>query len=298
MSVDFLGIGVQKGGTTWLYHQLSRHPQIAFPGGKELHFWNRCDPAVAAGWQEILEPPSRLTADGRPVRSGEITPAYALLPRETIAALKDACPAVRLFISLRNPLARAWSAAKMALTRAEMSEPEASDHWFIDHFRSAGSRLRGGYADCLTRWWDVFPREQLLVLFHDEIAAAPLAVLSRVARHLGVEAGDFESLPPDSLATMVVPQVGGDGAAPGGGSRPRPSLVPVLREIYADEIAQLGRLLGRDLTGWLENVAAPGPDIPAGRQPVACGGAGSRAVDALAFQHPRQPEPTARVRSN
>jgi hypothetical protein len=32
-TVDFLGIGVQKGGTTWLYHQLARHPQVAFPRG-------------------------------------------------------------------------------------------------------------------------------------------------------------------------------------------------------------------------------------------------------------------------
>jgi hypothetical protein len=37
--VDFLGIGAQKGGTTWLYRQLLRHPQVAFPRGKELHYW-------------------------------------------------------------------------------------------------------------------------------------------------------------------------------------------------------------------------------------------------------------------
>ncbi len=36
-TVDFLGIGMQKGGTTWLYHQLSRHPQVAFPRGKEQY---------------------------------------------------------------------------------------------------------------------------------------------------------------------------------------------------------------------------------------------------------------------
>lgn len=27
--LDFLGIGAQKSGTTWLYEQLRRHPQVA-----------------------------------------------------------------------------------------------------------------------------------------------------------------------------------------------------------------------------------------------------------------------------
>ena len=39
--VDFLGIGVQKGGTTWLYDNLASHPEIWFPFVKEVHFLDR-----------------------------------------------------------------------------------------------------------------------------------------------------------------------------------------------------------------------------------------------------------------
>ncbi len=39
--VDFLGIGAQKAGTTWLYRCLQRHPQIYLPRTKELHYFNR-----------------------------------------------------------------------------------------------------------------------------------------------------------------------------------------------------------------------------------------------------------------
>jgi hypothetical protein len=39
--VDFLGIGVQKGGTTWLYRNLICHPDIWFPFIKEVHFFDR-----------------------------------------------------------------------------------------------------------------------------------------------------------------------------------------------------------------------------------------------------------------
>jgi hypothetical protein len=39
--VDFLGIGVQKGGTTWLYRNLVCHPDVWFPFIKEVHFFDR-----------------------------------------------------------------------------------------------------------------------------------------------------------------------------------------------------------------------------------------------------------------
>src|SRR5262249_41035314 len=38
---DFLGIGAQKAATTWLYENLKRHPEIEFPAGKEVHFWDK-----------------------------------------------------------------------------------------------------------------------------------------------------------------------------------------------------------------------------------------------------------------
>lgn len=37
----FIGIGTQKGGTTWLYHQLRQHPDIWMPLNKELHYFDR-----------------------------------------------------------------------------------------------------------------------------------------------------------------------------------------------------------------------------------------------------------------
>src|SRR5262245_13183400 len=38
---DFLGIGAQKAGTTWLYEQLRRHPDVWLPPEKELHYFDR-----------------------------------------------------------------------------------------------------------------------------------------------------------------------------------------------------------------------------------------------------------------
>jgi len=255
-AVDFLGIGVQKGGTTWLYHQLARHPQVAFPRGKEVHYWDTAERPDADEWVRLLEPPSRRSRTGRPIKTGEITPAYATLPVESIRAIHDRCPEVRLFVSLRNPVERAWSAALMGLARAQMLVHEASDRWFLDHFHSAASRARGDYVGCLDRWQSVFPREQLLVLFQDDIAARPATVLEALAGHLGIDAAEFATLPDAAVQEVVVPGLG-DGVVSAAPPPLRPSLHGPLVDLYAADIAALERLTGRDLTAWREVRATP-----------------------------------------
>src|SRR5258706_3186219 len=128
--LDFLGIGAQKAGTTWLHEALSLHPALRFPGGKEVHFWD-WHRARGVDWYRGL-----FGAAAPGVKNGEITPAYALLPVEAIREIREINPALRVIYTLRNPLERAWSAALMVLQRGGMTLEEASDQWFIDHFRS------------------------------------------------------------------------------------------------------------------------------------------------------------------
>jgi hypothetical protein len=59
-------------------------------------------------------------------KQGEITPAYATLDEVTIREIAALAPNLRVFYSLRNPIARAWSSALMALERSEMTIDDAS----------------------------------------------------------------------------------------------------------------------------------------------------------------------------
>lgn len=117
--IDFIGIGAQKCATTWLYAQLARHPQVRFPAGKEIHFWNAHHDKGTDWWLSQFP-------DAAGVKQGEITPAYGFLDRATIAEIRLTVPDARLFYAMRNPIERAWSAAKMAVLRAEMTPDEAS----------------------------------------------------------------------------------------------------------------------------------------------------------------------------
>ena len=40
-NIDFLGIGAQKAGTTWLWSVLKAHPDVWMPPKKELHYFDR-----------------------------------------------------------------------------------------------------------------------------------------------------------------------------------------------------------------------------------------------------------------
>lgn len=238
--LDFLGIGAQKAATTWLYANLSRHPHLRFPAGKEVHFWDRHRDRGVEWWLGLF-------ADAPPgVRQGEITPAYAMLEASDIAEIRKRCPDVRLFYSVRNPLERAWSAALMALGRAELEPDEASDAWFVDHFRSRGSLARGDYAGCLRRWSSVFPREQLHVIVFDDIARDPRGVMRRLAVHLGVSGEVYDAIPEADLRAPV---------HTGPPVPIRPSLIPVLRDLYAPRIDELSEWLGRDLAEWRASLA-------------------------------------------
>jgi hypothetical protein len=252
-TVDFLGIGAQKGGTTWLFRQLSRHPQVAFPCGKEVRYWGAHESPSADEWVEMLQPASRWTPDGRQVRTGEITPAYALLPEPAIRAIRDRCPAIRLFMSLRNPIERAWSAACMELARSGMRIEEATDVWFLEQFRAEGSRRRGDYTGSLDRWWSVFPREQMHLLFTEDIARQPADTLAALATHLDLDAADFAALPPQVLEEVVVPSVGANvSAAP-----LRQHLFGPLLDIHGPDIERLERLLGANFASWRQPPPPP-----------------------------------------
>lgn len=233
--LNFLGIGAQKAGTSWLHANLSRHPLLCLPGEKEIHFWDRHRDR-GLDWYR-----GRFAGLPAGCLGGEITPAYAILPRPVVAEIHDHFPDLRLLYCIRNPIERAWSSALMAVAKAEMRPDEASDAWFIDHFNSEGSRRRGDYEACLRTWLDVYPAERFLLIRFEDIAADPTGVLARCADHLRVPTAPFRLLPAGELRQPV---------NAGHGLALRPGLRARLEEIYLPRIAELERFLGIDLSHW------------------------------------------------
>jgi hypothetical protein len=248
---DFLGIGAQKSGTTWLHRMLAAHPDIGLPEGKELHFWDKRWPSEDPDrYDAVFERiPNRLR--------GEITPAYAALPPDTIAFIHSRYPSLRVLYVLRDPVARAWSHARSSFARRfpHVSGERLQEHreWFVAHFHSSKSLARGDYAACLHNWGVHYPRERLGVHIYEDALTDARAFLACSYAHLGADPGVAQRIPVDALESRVYPEVVLRESA----RSPLPEAVPAfllpeLLGIYAEKIPALSRLLDRDLAAlWL-----------------------------------------------
>ena len=230
--LSFLGIGAQKCGTTWLYNALAQQAGISFPAGKEIHFWDHPGNRSIDWYSELFSDSSKT--------NGEITPAYATLSVEVINNIYSAFPHTRIIYLIRNPIERAWSSARMALNRAEMTHEDASDQWFIDHFNSTGSLARGDYETCIRNWRSVFGCEPVLVIRYEAIVNDPTSVISACIAHIG---GTYQCSEQDG-EKLFQPVFKGDGVSL------RPSLHRELLEIYSTKITLLSRYLGEDFSSW------------------------------------------------
>ncbi|MGG6294562.1 sulfotransferase [Leptolyngbya sp. AN02str] len=245
--IHFLGIGAQKSATTWLYKNLDRHPQIKFPAGKEVHFWDRRSQDGGDAWLKLFPPcPEH-------IKQGEITPAYGILEPNIIQSIYEVAPSVRLIFSIRNPIERAFSSAIMALIRSQMEMHEASDQWFIDHFLCHTSRSQCNYLRSIKNWTSIYPSSSLLTIFFDDIRTHPEKVLADVSNHIEVSPSIWQDFPLDELQAVVRPPLIGDTfVVISNALDKRPSLKLYLKDLYREEIRNLSRFFERDLEYWLE----------------------------------------------
>jgi Sulfotransferase domain len=203
---DFLILGAQKAGTTALYSYLRRHPEITGPAFKEVSFFDR-HYAHGERWYRAHFPIRRTGI------VGEASPSYLFHPLapERVGAM---LPEARLIAILRNPVDRAFShyqhevafgreplSFEDAVARedermaGELERMLADPGYFSYAWWNYTYLARGRYAEQLERWLAVFPREQLRVLFTDELAEDTAATYRHVLSFLGVDERGLDSYP-------------------------------------------------------------------------------------------------------
>lgn len=175
---DFVGVGVQKAGTSWWYGLLADHPAVhrRDPQPKELHFFEEfwrepfTDAEVAAYHRWFARPAGTV--------AGEWTPRY-LYDWWTPPLLAKSAPAARLLVLLRDPVERYLSGLAFDRDRGSGTVAIVSQDAFH----------RGLYAAQLARLLDHFPAEQLMVLQYERCRDDPAGELARTYTFLGLDAG-------------------------------------------------------------------------------------------------------------
>lgn len=178
---QFLGIGAQKSGTTWLHSNLARVDSLFLPEVKELHYfdWNFHRP-ISEYCDEFRNAGSRIR--------GEITPGYATLNDSRVAFIRSLVPDLRVILLLRDPIERSWSQAVMNLVEIEGVSPEEIPvEKFLEHLSEDRVRLRNDYVGIIDRWTNAFGSDQIYVGFFEDVVARPVKLLGEILDFLGVQ---------------------------------------------------------------------------------------------------------------
>lgn len=215
--LDFLVIGAQKAGTTSLFEYLRRHPELYLPPSKEAPYFSH-DPVIARGWEQYLDTHFR-RADPS-LKQGSATPSYMVGgvfkrgenavdggdERTVPLRIRSQMPNVKLVAILRDPIERAFSHHRMtSMTGEEQRSFDTAVEELLRQDALADARrlprettgyiVWGEYGRVLGGYLDVFDRDQLLVLFTDELSREPARTLSRLWAFLEVD----PSFVPDNL---------------------------------------------------------------------------------------------------
>jgi hypothetical protein len=232
---DFVGIGVQRAGTSWWFALLEAHPDVHRLGSsaaKELHHFDDFElrphtPAdVAAYHRNFLRPPG--------TQCGEWTPRYLYDPWVP-PLLVQAAPDAKLLVLLRDPVERFRSGITHALERTgRVTVDDVTDAF-----------ARGLYHAQLERLWRSVTPEQVLVLTFEACRADPATQLVRTEEFLGLDG----AVPP----TLDRPRNEAGGAK----LELDAGWLADIRAAYGPDRAQLAaRCPDLDLSGWASSMSS------------------------------------------
>lgn len=204
---DFLIIGPQRTGTTWIHENLRDHPDILWPREKEIFYFSRLktpdhpkfvsadldwylaqfhDPLWLRAVKTALSFRSSQSLY-RPRVRGEATASYAAMDRDVIEEIVALNPRIRAIMMIRNPIDRAWSHAKKDLVRNRGRRFEdVSEREFEEFFRDPYQLRCAQYAKNHENWSACLAKGHLFVGKFDDVAARPVQLLGDICRFLAV----------------------------------------------------------------------------------------------------------------
>jgi hypothetical protein len=185
---NFIYIGPDKAGSSWLHDVLIEHPQVFMTPAKDLYFFDRYfDKGLdwyAAHFDKSADQPI----------VGEVCQDYLFHP-EAAARIEATLDSPRFMVTLRDPVDRAFSSylymLKMGQQPGTFGEALRCRPELLDH---------GRYGSGLDRFADRFGDDSIYVAVFDDLGADPQKFVSALLEWLGVE--PFE-LTDDLLATRL-----------------------------------------------------------------------------------------------
>jgi hypothetical protein len=176
---DFIGVGPARTGTTWLHEVLKGH--VGLPLIKETQFFKRYyDKGPEWYASHFADMPANV-----PV--GEICPSY-FSTREALERIHKDLPHCKIICSLRDPVERLFSHYRHIRPLSGIKvdfEQALKDHPQLFDGSCYGSHLE--------EWEDSFGRQNVLVVFYEDMKSDPQAFVNSVCAFIGIPAIDLRN---------------------------------------------------------------------------------------------------------
>jgi hypothetical protein len=220
---EFMCIGAQKAGTTWLYAMLKQHPDVWVPPIKEVHFFDKLSNnnrdlsryqvlakkrmelagevdlgsdlvgyfeklsqfnEVSLAWyQQVFSWPIRAG-----VKAGDFTPAYLEIPESSIRNAREVLGDIKIIVIVRRPLERELSQLRMAASGLGGRRPMPGDaeEWMQLYRKMARKRARGAYSSAIPLWKSHFSESNVLAIPFGGIREYPLEFMEQIEDFLQI----------------------------------------------------------------------------------------------------------------
>jgi len=208
MKPNFLIIGAQRAGTTSLYENLVKHPNVIPASIKEIHFFDN-NFKSGLDWYESHFSSSQNSKNLEKAITGEASPYYIFHPLVPQRMAKI-FPEIKLIALLRNPIDRAFSHyhhevrlgfEKLSFEEAIKAEKDrlkdqlkmVLDGIYSFNHQHFSYLSRGIYVEQLRKWEKFFSKDQILILNSKDFFNNPKKTFEIVCNFLNLSKWDFKN---------------------------------------------------------------------------------------------------------
>ncbi len=175
---DFIGLGVEKSGTSWIFACLYEHPEICIPV-KEVNFF-----CIDDKWEKGISWYTDFFKTRCPKEKikGEFSTSY-FYDKKVPARIQSFYPDIKLIVCLRNPIDRAYSNYINDLKAGNISTQltfEAAlkiKHEYLN---------QGKYKEQLERYQSLFNIKNLKIVLYDDLIKDPRKFIQEIYSFLEV----------------------------------------------------------------------------------------------------------------
>lgn len=229
---DFIVIGVGRSGTTSLFNYLEQHPSIVSSAYDEIGFFDD-NFRLGLTWYRSMFPTiiKKFQTKRRTkfFMTYEVTPWYIRRPW-TARRIKKLFPNIKLITVLRNPVDRTYSHYHLSKRNNEKQDFETmieedmkniskwrtkvkNDSYFLNEVQNS-KLARGFYYEQLEQWFEIFDKDQMLIIPSERLGTQTKNILQEVFRFLDlpeyeikntnkVNVAKYEKMRPETRERLV-----------------------------------------------------------------------------------------------